>query len=98
LANASDRFFGLGAGFLSGVQSQLLSRHMRRDGEPLAVLSGPTVGVTTLRLVVVGRCVARSRMNDGKITKDADLHVMSSEIPDRDWLRGLFQERGAVYQ
>ena len=71
---------------------------MRRDGEPLAVLPGPAVGVPAVRLLAVGRCVARRRMDDGEIAQHADLHVMRSEIPDRDWLRDLLQERGAVHQ
>jgi hypothetical protein len=35
-------------------------------------------------------------MDDGEVAHDADLHVMSLQVLDRDWFRGLLKEGGAV--
>ena len=63
---------------------------MRRDGEPLAILPCPAVGIAAMCLLAIRHCVARRRMDDCEVAQHADLHVMRFEVPDRDWLRGLF--------
>src|SRR5262245_28351849 len=72
--------------------------HVRRDGEPFAVLPRPAIGIAAMGLLAVRRGVAGGGMDDGEVAKDADLDILRLQIPDLHRDRRLLEERGAVDQ
>ncbi len=71
---------------------------MRRDGEPLAVLARPHIGVAAGARAPVTHRVAGAGVDDRRIAEYADLDVMRGQVRDRDRPRGLREKAAAVDQ
>src|SRR3954471_17649806 len=53
-----------------------LIRDVCRYGNPGALAARPVIGVTAPAMLAVGRAVVKARMDDRRITEQADSHVL----------------------
>src|SRR5947207_9077961 len=66
----------LATGLIPSVRFGSAARDMRRDGEPLAVLARPYVGVAAGARASVSRRVAGAGVDDRHIAEQANLDIM----------------------
>ena len=63
-----------------------------------AILLRPAIGVAPMRLLAIGRGIARSGVDDGEVAQHANLHIVCGQILDGHGYCRLFQERRSVDQ
>src|SRR4029453_1652610 len=82
----------------SDLSVQLVEMIVCRDGNPGAVAARIVIGVTAPPLLAVGPAGVKSRMDDRKITQQADLHVLGHKPAGRHRLRRQLEKLGLVEQ
>src|SRR5947208_13237883 len=63
-----------------GSRRLLAARDMRGNGEPIAVPPRPYVGISARSRSAVRHCIPGPCMDDGKVSHDPNLYVVSLEI------------------